>query len=324
MFDREFTAEVPDPSVPAATAGENPPAADDPAPADGGSPGAQPAEAAPAAKPAPSKTAEPAPAPAPVPAESAPAEPARPELPSPEERAALIRAAKRQIEREERELVRETGRPLEDPAVRAAESEGDEALGTLRDEYPEIYKAIIAATRPFVRRDDMEDFQESLREQVQAGTMSTATEVALTQVVAAHPDWSAVLDKNNPKRADLQAAVWKVVDDLPHKQAVTLEKALLEGSPAQAARAIAEIKSIAGVSDVAALLQGGGPQAGPAQPQAPAAPPQPAPVNQERMVAAQAIPGEGTHAPHIPARPAGLPLTDQDLDREFDKAWAEA
>jgi hypothetical protein len=42
------------------------------------------------------------------------------------------------------------------------------------------------------------------------------------------------------------------------------------------------------------------------------------------MVAAQAIPGEGTHAPHIPARPAGLPLTDQDLDREFDKAWAEA
>jgi len=270
------------------------------------------------------------PAPAPAPAQEPP-RPEKPALPDPEQRAQLIRAAKRELAREEREWVRETGRPLDDPAAAAEDVEADRSLEELRAEYPEIYKAIMAATRPFVRRDDLDDFQASLRDQVREGTISTATEVALTQVVAVHPDWAAVIDQSNPKSRQLQDAVWAAVDQLPHKDAAVLEEALLRGTPAEASRAIAEFKRIKGISDVHQLLQDGSPPAGeqppaqaPAQPTAPAAPPRPAPVNQERMAAAQAIPGEGTHAPSIPARVADLPLTDQDLDREFNKAWAEA
>lgn len=338
-FDARFLDAKPEPDGDA-----EPAKADEPKPAESDGDPPKPQETAKAEpKPEPAAKAEPKgdPQPEPKPAPAAEPKPggepeAKPaEQPKDDEETLRRQALEAQkiADRIVRDYQKRTGKTLTDPAEMQAEAEADAKIRELEHGYPDIHDIvklmIRKETKGLVSREDFEDFTSNLREQVQAGTMSTATEIELTRVASVHPDWGPVLDAKHPQHQAYGQAVWSWIDELPGKQSREMERALTEGTPEEAISAISAFKEAKGIKDMSELLKGGeepaanpAAPANPAQPQASAdQPPQAAPVETERLEAAQAVPGGGTKAPPSSGGPA-LPASEKDLDRVFEESFA--
>jgi hypothetical protein len=290
--------------APAAAAGDGEPAAEDEPKAE------VPADktAQPASDPAPVKEPEPEPTLAAEP-------PPRPQ--TPEEEARAILDSKDAIHRAEREYLAKHGRTVEDPAALARQAKGSKALEALREEFPDIYDAL-----EYHAEQRQREFETRLMERFSSGEITAREAVIESRIVAAHPDYPEMLE--NPTHVQ----EWMLT--LPVRE-FDRHRAALEGNDAKAAAAtLSAFKAAKGIqrySDLTAGAPKGEPPAAPTQAPTAAAIPERkvvhAPVNTERLAAAQAIPGEGTQVPLNTPLPR-TEMTLDEVDRFVRETWDQA
>lgn len=229
-----------------------------------------------------------------------------------------ILAANEEVRRQARDFTKKYGRTVLDPAEIEAENEGQNALKQFQEEFPDLYKGIRHMLRGYVPKDEFADYAASLKADVEEGRTTIEDARAELRVAVVVPDLAAVIEHPDPINEWIETLPYldarKVIDALEHSN-----------DPAEVSVVIERFKKEKGLARYADALRPGQGSTGaasgatPAAPANPAAPPvtRLAPVNQERLAAAGAVPGEGTAVP-AGQRPAGLP-DEKALDAAFER-----
>jgi hypothetical protein len=251
-------------------------------------------------------------------AEPAPRQQEQPPAPTPEEERRIALEAREAARRIEREYVEKYGRTLENPDELARRAKGAQAEHHLREADEEIASAV----EHIVERR-LEAFQREIMDRFQQGEITAQEALHQTRLMTVHPDYPEIFANQVP--------LWEWVNSLPKREGDAHEAALSGDDFDAQAKSITAFKAARGITRWSELNTAGAPKgeppAAPTQTPTAAATPERkvvhAPVNTERLAAAQAIPGEGTQLPlNTPLPRTGMTLDE--VDRFVRETWEQA